>query len=352
MGKCQIAFSDRFQGLKDDHIQGLIWCVGKIIMVASKNEFEETLKKHNGFAEEVQASAEDALLATAQYSDGATATLEGQERALEVLAALPTGAIAKQEQTPQVKAALLFQSCFRRRMEKRVREYIVLARHAFRANGVNFEKVMQLCLLAHRKMDFNHSGSMDNKGELMGATTYLFRALGMEANEVKFTEQWIDFAVSNTHDLHSRPMRPYHFVAWFFAKFMTDPGLKVRLALPRKFFYSDALATMDEAGADPSGGLPGKGTEDSSPHTALIENLFPRYDLDGSGTLNTNEEMHQLTMNMHFKLSNDKRPDDAKVKYMSDEILGKLAAIGELNDENAWTLQQFNAWFHQEFPGA
>jgi len=73
---------------------------------------------------------------------------------------------------------------------------------------------------------------------------------------------------------------------------------------------------------------------------ALIETYFHRYDLDESGTLNTNEELQQLATNLSFKL---------RLPLTGEEIDRIVSSAGELSSENAWTLDQFRQWFKDEF---
>merc|ERR1711918_312785 len=73
---------------------------------------------------------------------------------------------------------------------------------------------------------------------------------------------------------------------------------------------------------------------------SLIETYFHRYDLDESGTLNTNEELQQLTTNLSFKL---------RLPLTGEEIDRIVSSAGELSGENAWTLDQFRQWFKDEF---
>jgi len=65
------------------------------------------------------------------------------------------------------------------------------------------------------------------------------------------------------------------------------------------------------------------------------DTLFARYDLDGSETLNSNEELEQLTYNLAFKLKLGIETDSM------DKILGTV----ELSNDNAWNLAEFQDWF-------
>ena len=77
-------------------------------------------------------------------------------------------------------------------------------------------------------------------------------------------------------------------------------------------------------------------------YSDLVATLFRRYDLDNSGTLNTSCELQQLTFNLTFKIS--QTPYDVPVPGQ-DAIDQLLAQIGELNDENAWSVEDFSKWY-------
>jgi len=79
----------------------------------------------------------------------------------------------------------------------------------------------------------------------------------------------------------------------------------------------------------------------------LIHELFDRYDVDSSGTLNTMDELKQLTMNVLFKLGNTQ---GGNYLYAPDEVNGKVDNIENLTDENAWYPRDYLKWFHTEFP--
>ena len=71
--------------------------------------------------------------------------------------------------------------------------------------------------------------------------------------------------------------------------------------------------------------------------------------MDASGTLNTADELKQLTTNVLFKLSHQ---DPNRKIYSPDEVKEKLDSIGELDDSNAWSPQVYIEWFHREFDSA
>jgi len=72
----------------------------------------------------------------------------------------------------------------------------------------------------------------------------------------------------------------------------------------------------------------------------LIETYFHRYDLDESGTLNSVEELQQLSTNLSFKL---------RLPLTGEEIDAIVASAGELSDGDAWDLGQFSEWFKAKF---
>lgn len=73
---------------------------------------------------------------------------------------------------------------------------------------------------------------------------------------------------------------------------------------------------------------------------SLIETYFHRYDLDESGTLNTSEELQQLSTNLSFKL---------RLPLTGDEIDMLVNSAGTLEDECAWDLHDFTEWFKDKF---
>ena len=75
---------------------------------------------------------------------------------------------------------------------------------------------------------------------------------------------------------------------------------------------------------------------------AELEKYFHRYDLDESGTLNDNEELQQLCTNLCFKL---------QLELAGDEIDAVVGCAGNLNDDNAWDVEEFCEWFSERFLG-
>jgi hypothetical protein len=72
----------------------------------------------------------------------------------------------------------------------------------------------------------------------------------------------------------------------------------------------------------------------------LIDTYFHRYDLDESGTLNSNEELQQLSTNLSFKL---------RLPLTGEEIDEIVASAGHLDNDNCWDLEEFKEWFKDKF---
>ena len=75
---------------------------------------------------------------------------------------------------------------------------------------------------------------------------------------------------------------------------------------------------------------------------AELEKYFHRYDLDESGDLNGNEELQQLCTNLCFKLG---------LELAGDEIDAVVDCAGNLDDDNAWNVEEFCEWFSERFLG-
>merc|ERR1711977_649281 len=70
----------------------------------------------------------------------------------------------------------------------------------------------------------------------------------------------------------------------------------------------------------------------------VVEQYFARYDLDGSGTLNSREELEQLATNLSFKL---KIPSSA----MHQTTAAAFQCVDDVIDEsNAWDVNDFKEW--------
>lgn len=74
----------------------------------------------------------------------------------------------------------------------------------------------------------------------------------------------------------------------------------------------------------------------------LIIAYFHRYDLDESSTLNTNEELKQLSTNLSFKL---------RLTLTGDEIDAIVKTAGDLDEENEWLVEEFGEWYKDSFLG-
>lgn len=74
----------------------------------------------------------------------------------------------------------------------------------------------------------------------------------------------------------------------------------------------------------------------------LIIEFFHRYDLDESGTINSNEELRQLSTNLSFKL---------RLTLRGDEIDLLVKSAGELDYDNEWQVEDFGEWFKATFLG-
>jgi Ca2+-binding EF-hand superfamily protein len=83
-----------------------------------------------------------------------------------------------------------------------------------------------------------------------------------------------------------------------------------------------------------------------SEHDSMILSLFKRYDIDNSGTMNTAEEFHALTLNLLFKLKMRQPLPMLTEKQLSERI----DQVGKIGDQNAWGGDQYSAWFKNEFP--
>jgi len=70
----------------------------------------------------------------------------------------------------------------------------------------------------------------------------------------------------------------------------------------------------------------------------MIDKSFNRFDIDGSGALNSNEELKMLAMHVLFKLS----------KHVNRSAIEQVDTFPEVSDEDAWTKDDFKAWFKDE----
>lgn len=88
-------------------------------------------------------------------------------------------------------------------------------------------------------------------------------------------------------------------------------------------------------------------------HSALLHELFCRYDLDGSETINSTEELSQLTWNMLFGLVQRKLvPPDRMQGQATQDKVDEAVEAANVTDDYAFTEQQFAAWFEDKILNA
>lgn len=107
----------------------------------------------------------------------------------------------------------------------------------------------------------------------------------------------------------------------------------VGVGLSMNPIYNDSKAT-------PQYNEPNEDEMDEDELDELIETYFHRYDLDESGTINSNEELQQLTTNLAFKL---------RLGLTGTEIDETVGNVGTLDDSNGMTLDVFTEWFKEHF---
>jgi hypothetical protein len=79
--------------------------------------------------------------------------------------------------------------------------------------------------------------------------------------------------------------------------------------------------------------------DDKGENRKIIQGYFRRYDLDESGTINSNEEMQQLCTNLSVRL---------ELKFSVSDIDQKVTSAGDMA-ANEWDCDQFIEWFSKEF---
>ena len=67
-----------------------------------------------------------------------------------------------------------------------------------------------------------------------------------------------------------------------------------------------------------------------------VASLFHRYDIDGSGTLNSNAELQMLAFNVAYRLN---------CPVTEDTVQAAISTLGEISDENCFEQTQFCLWF-------
>jgi len=71
-----------------------------------------------------------------------------------------------------------------------------------------------------------------------------------------------------------------------------------------------------------------------------VENMFDRYDVDASGTLNTVSEVRMLAINVVFTL---------QLPLTNETITQEVDKLGEIDDSNALDSDAFTLWFAECF---
>ena len=80
----------------------------------------------------------------------------------------------------------------------------------------------------------------------------------------------------------------------------------------------------------------------------LAREMFPQYDLDHSGTLNSNIELEQLAVAIEYKFTTRfaSYPTYPGARFLSrGETAAVLAEMEPLNDENAFSVDEFAEWY-------
>jgi len=79
---------------------------------------------------------------------------------------------------------------------------------------------------------------------------------------------------------------------------------------------------------------------------ALVMKYFARYDIDGSGTLNTDDELYQLLVNLCYKVTCVSTAA-GNLTHMTELVQQKSESVS-LGDDNVWSVETFRAWFYDE----
>jgi len=98
---------------------------------------------------------------------------------------------------------------------------------------------------------------------------------------------------------------------------------------------SSGDADTTKADSSAAGGLKGNPTENAK----IISQYFRRYDLDLSGTINSQDELQQLCTNLCVRI---------ELPFGVDHIDSKVNSAGNMA-ELEWTVVQFAEWFGTEF---
>jgi hypothetical protein len=212
-GRCLIKFGQELKGLREAHQREIIYMVCKIEAVRSS--------VHQRIVES------EALQEKPNQEGMAGGRIAANDFALGLV------------QCEKQAAAITIQSNYRRFKDRRTMKILNTARVHFTQCNVIFSKVIQLIELAHRKADFNNDGTLDDADELSVACKFLVRIFGLQSSRIKYLDQWLDFAVSNTLTVRLQPMSTFRFAAWFFRNFLLEGTMEFTIALPLKFFYQD-----------------------------------------------------------------------------------------------------------------
>merc|ERR1712178_64047 len=102
---------------------------------------------------------------------------------------------------------------------------------------------------------------------------------------------------------------------------------------------TSATAVIKSAAADP-GSTEKTSTEEPSDLEKQIQRLFLRYDLDGSGTINSFDELEQLCCNLGYRLELDLNPTRI------DAIIAEVKAASPSIE---WDETHFSKWFKKTF---
>ena len=87
--------------------------------------------------------------------------------------------------------------------------------------------------------------------------------------------------------------------------------------------------------------------EEKSRNEEIIRSLFHRYDYDESGTINSEEELQQLTSAVFFKIKHLQQADgNDDVDVKGTAYIDELCEAVDVN-ENPMTEDEYVAWFHK-----
>jgi hypothetical protein len=73
-----------------------------------------------------------------------------------------------------------------------------------------------------------------------------------------------------------------------------------------------------------------------------VAEAFKRFDFDGSGTINSHDELQMLTMHVLFKM------DHTNAKYSQQAALDSVDAFAEAGMEGGWTPEEYSKWFKEQ----